>query len=303
MRIATGLDTEGTIDRIIERAISLQSRGLTRLWSSQIFGPDTLTVLAIVGREVPGLDLGTAVIPVHPRHPTMLASQARTVEAAITGHLTLGVGLSHKVVVENLWGYSFDRPASYMAEYLNALAPLLRGETVAIKGERVSATTFGPLGPEGAAAPSLLVAALGPAMLKLAGTVCDGTALWMTGPKTVKSHIAPTINEAAAQAGRPKPQIVCSLPVCVTSDVSGAQARANEAFAIYPTLPSYAAMLEREGAATAAEVAYIGSAEQVRDGIGRLAETGATEFAANVFGTREEREASLQLVAELARGS
>src|SRR5580692_9447587 len=142
MDIAVSLDVDGPLEKTLERAAGLRARGFTRTWSSQIFGPDTLTVLAVVGREYPDLDLGTAVVPVQTRHPTMLAAQARTVQDAIGGRLSLGVGLSHKAVVEGMWGIPFDRPASYMAEYLAILAPLLRGEKVRVKGERVSATTL-----------------------------------------------------------------------------------------------------------------------------------------------------------------
>ena len=302
MRIAIGLEADGPLERTITRARDYVDAGITALWSSQIFGPDTLTTLAIVGREVPGADLGTAVVPVQPRHPSMLAAQARTVQAAIGGKLSLGVGLSHQVVVEGLWGIPFDKPARYMEEYLNALAPMLRGEAVNVTGERVSAVSPGTVGPKEVAAPSLLVAALGPAMLKIAGTLADGTALWMTGPKTVASHIAPTIRAAAAAAGRLEPRIVCSLPVCVTSDPAGAAARANEAFAVYPTLPSYAAMMQREGATTAADLAIIGSAAEVSDRISQLAETGVTEFSANVFGNADERSKTVEAVAALAAG-
>jgi F420-dependent oxidoreductase-like protein len=302
MKISVGLDTNPSLDKVIERSRALCQIGLTDQWSSQIFGPDTLTVLALVGREVREANFGTAVIPIQPRHPSMLAAQARTVEAAIGGHLSLGVGLSHQVVVEGLWGISFDKPAAYMNEYLTALAPLLRGEAVNVKGERVSAVTPGPVGPRDGGVPSLLVAALGPAMLKIAGRLTDGTCLWMTGPKTVASHIAPTINEAAAAAGRPAPRIVCSLPITVTSNVAAATAKANEEFAIYPTLPSYAAMLEREGATTPADIGLIGSREQVTDQIGKIFDAGATEFAANFVGTPDEREATLGLLSELAKG-
>src|ERR1700675_1519027 len=119
MRIGLGLEMKGTIDDVVTRARALASTGVASLWSSQLFGWDTLTVLAVVGREVPGIDLGTAVIPVHPRHPMILAEQALTVQAASAGRFTLGIGLSHQVVVEGAWGYSFDKPARYMCEYLS----------------------------------------------------------------------------------------------------------------------------------------------------------------------------------------
>jgi 5,10-methylenetetrahydromethanopterin reductase len=300
VKISIGLGTDGPIDRTIARARELVDLGLTSMWSSQIFGPDTLTVLALVGREVPEADLGTAVVPVQPRHPSMLAAQARTVQAAIGGHLSLGIGLSHQVVVEGMWGISFDKPATYMNEYLSALAPMLRGETASVHGERVTAVTMGPIGPSDVTPPSLLVAALGPAMLTMTGRLTDGTVLWMTGPQTIKSHIAPTITEAAAEAGRAAPRIVCSLPVCVTDDRAGAIARANEDFAIYPTLPSYAAMMAREGAATAGDLAIVGSAAEVTDRVGQLSATGATEFSANVFGNHAERDKTVEVVAAMA---
>jgi F420-dependent oxidoreductase-like protein len=293
MRIAIGLDTDGPLEMTLERASRLRERGFKTLWASQIFGPDTLTVLAIVGREFRDLDLGTAVVPIQPRHPSMLAAQARTVQGAIGGHLSLGVGLSHKVVVEGLWGISFERPGTYMHEYLNALAPMLRGEKVNVQGERVKAVTMGPLGPKEVTVPSLLVAALGPKMLELAGSLADGTVLWMTGRETIGSHIAPTIRAAAAKAHRAEPRVVCSLPMAVTSDPASTRERINTDYALYATLPSYAAMLEREGAIAPADVSLIGSKEQVLEQLHELAEAGVTEFSGAPSGTSEEREGAI----------
>ena len=280
----------------------LREMGFTSLWSSQIFGPDTLTVLAIIGRELRDLDLGTAVVPVQPRHPSMLAAQARTVQQAIGGRLSLGVGLSHQVVVEGLWGISFDRPASYMREYLEALGPMLRGEKVAVKGERVSAVSMGPLGPKEVDAPDLLVAALGPKMLELAGTLSDGTVLWMTGVRTIASHIAPTIRGAAEAAGRPSPRIVCSLPIVVTQNVASTVESVNTSLAVYGTLPSYQAMLEREGASSPADVGLIGSHDQVLEQLHALAAAGVTEFSAAISGNAQERDATYELLLDYAQG-
>jgi F420-dependent oxidoreductase-like protein len=303
MHIAIGLDVNGSIDKTLERAKRLRELGFSRLWSSQIFGPDTLTVLAIVGRAYLDLDLGTAVVPIHPRHPSMLAAQARTVQDAIGGHLSLGVGLSHQMVVEGLWGLSFDRPASYMSEYLGALAPLLRGETINVHGERVTAVTMGPLGPKEVTSPSLLVAALGTRMLQLAGTVADGTLLWMTGRQTIATHITPTINEAATKAGRPTPRVVCALPIAVTDDVTGASERINTEYALYATLPSYAAMLEREGTKDPAGASLIGSREQVLEQLHELANAGVTEFSGAPSGTKDESDAAIQLLLDFQRGA
>jgi F420-dependent oxidoreductase-like protein len=303
MRIAIGLDTDGPFEKTLARAKRLHDRGFQSLWSSQIFGPDTLTVLALVGHELPDLDLGTSVVPIQPRHPSMLAAQARTVQEAIGGRLSLGVGLSHQVVVEGLWGISFDRPANYMAEYLAALAPMLRGENVNAQGDRVKAIAMSPLGPKEVATPSLLIAALGPKMLKLAGTLTDGTVLWMTGPKTIAAHIVPTVRAAAEAAGRLEPRVVCALPITVTSDVEGARERLNTEYAIYATLPSYAAMLEREGAKEPADVALLGSKERVLEGLHELAEAGVTEFSGAPSGTSDEREGAIEALLEYKQGT
>ncbi len=292
MRIAIGLGTDGPLEKTLERARGLRDMGFTSMWSSQIFGPDTLTVLAIVGREIPDLDLGTAVVPIQPRHPSMLAAQARTVQDAIGGHLSLGIGLSHKVIVEGLWGLSFERPFTYMSEYVDALAPMLRGENVATQGALVRAVTVSALGPKDVRVPGLLIAAMGSKMLQLAGTKTDGTLLWMTGRKTIASHITPTITAAAAAAGRPSPRIVCALPIAVTGNADAARVRINETYATYATLPSYAAMLEREGAAGPADVSLIGSREQVLEQLRELADAGVTEFSGAPSGNAVERDAA-----------
>ena len=271
------------------------------MWSSQIFGPDTLTVLAMIGRELGDLDLGTAVIPVQPRHPSMLAAQARTVQDAIGGRLTLGVGLSHQVIVEGLWGIPFERPVQYLREYLAALAPMLRAEPVSVHGEFVSATAAGVIGPTDVTPPGLVVAALGPKMLALAGSVADGTVLWMTGRRTIAEHITPTITAAADAAGRPHPKIICSLPVVVTDDAAAGRQRVNETFALYATLPSYAAMLDREGVTDPAGVALIGSRESVLDQLHGLAQAGVSEFSVVAVGTADERDEALDVALEYDR--
>jgi F420-dependent oxidoreductase-like protein len=300
MDIAIGLGVDGPLDESIESATRLRERGFTRMWSSQIYGPDTLTVFAVLGRELRDVDFGTAVIPIQPRHPSMLAAQARTVQEAIGARLSLGIGLSHKPMVEQVWGISFDRPAHYMEEYLAALAPMLRGESVTAKGERVSMVATGTWGPKQVRSPSLLVAALGPKMLEMAGTQTDGTLLWMTGVKTIASHVTPTINAAALAAGKPTPRIVCSLPISVTSDIEGTRAKVNETLAIYGKLPSYRAMLDREGADGPADVGLFGSRQQVLDQLDGLAQAGVTEFSASMTASAIDRDATYDALIEFA---
>jgi F420-dependent oxidoreductase-like protein len=245
---------------------------------SNIFGMDALTALAVAGSQVPGIEVGTAVVPTYPRHPAALAQQARTVAAAVDGRLVLGIGLSHKIVIENMFGYDFGRPVLHMREYLAVLLPLLDGQQASFTGVTVRAN-IGLTTPSPGRVP-VVVAALGTQMLRLAGEQTDGTVLWMTGSATVRDHVVPVITTAAANAGRPSPRVVCSLPICVTSDPDNARERAAQVFAIYGELPSYRAMLDREGAAGPADVALVGDEDAVGAEIRALAAAGATDFVA-----------------------
>jgi F420-dependent oxidoreductase-like protein len=209
----------------------------------------------------------------------------------------LGIGLSHQVVVEGMWGYSYDKPARHMKEYLAALLPLLRGEQANVQGDTLKCV--GQLDIKRAEAPQVLIAALAPVMLKLAGAVADGTATWMTGPATIKSHIAPSIRAAAEEAGRPAPRIAVGLPVCVTDDPAAARARAAQEFAIYGMLPSYRAMLDKEGAAGPADIALVGDESAVRAGIEEVANAGGTDFIASCYGSAEEIDRSVALLKTL----
>jgi F420-dependent oxidoreductase-like protein len=302
LRIGSMLEVDNRpLDDIVGQLEVYASAGLDHAFAAQIFGPDALTLLAVAGRRVPRIGLGTGVIPVYPRHPMMLAQQALTVQAATDNRLLLGIGLSHQVVVEGMWGISFDRPATYMKEYLAALMPLLHGETVSSVGERVTTNAFAPVDIPGAEPPPVLVAALGTTMLKLAGTVADGTITWMTGVGTIGNHIVPTIAGAASAAGRPAPRVVVALPVSVTHDVDAAKARVNEAFSIYPNLPSYKAMLDKEGAGQAGDIGFIGDEESVVASVRRLADAGATDFVAGLVGNAAEIDRGFKLLGELAR--
>lgn len=296
MRIGVMFDTEKPFDEMVGDVRALHDAGIETAWSSQIFAYDALTALAAIGREVPGIELGTAVVPTYPRHPVMLAGQALTVQAATGGRLTLGVGLSHQMVIENVFGQSYEKPARHMREYLSILIPLLEGEQVTFTGETLSASTFGPLQIK-APAPTVLVAALGTTMLGIAGRMASGTVTWMTGPATIESHIVPTIRAAAVAAGRPEPRIGVGLPVCVTDDVASARAKAAEVFSIYGHLPSYRAMLDREGAGGPADVAIVGTETEVKDQVRRLAAIGTTDFCGAPFGSADQIRASVAALA------
>jgi F420-dependent oxidoreductase-like protein len=295
---------DGTIDQVIAEARGAAEDGLHTYWVPQIFGHDALTVLAIVGREVPDIELGTAVVPTYPRHPMMLAQQALTVQSAITpagqpGRLALGVGLSHQIVVEALWGLSFDKPVRHLREYLSVLVPLLEGKPVAFSGEDYRVQ--GAVTVAGSSRPAVLVAALGTQMLRVTGALADGTSTWCVGPKTLRDHTIPTLRQAAADAGRADPRFVVALPVCVTDDVDAARARAAQVFAIYDTLPSYKTMMDREGVSGPKDLAVVGTEAEVRDQLAELAAIGVTDLNAGVFpGSPEENERTRAVLRGLA---
>jgi 5,10-methylenetetrahydromethanopterin reductase len=238
-------------------------------------------------------------VPTYTRHPVAMAQQAMTTQAACKGRFTLGIGLSHAPVVQGMWGLQYDRPAVHMREYLSVLAPLVREGRVSFSGD-LFRVNQGLQVPGGQPIP-LLIAALAPVMLRLAGTVADGTITWMTGPKTLETHIVPRLTKAAKEAGRPDPRVVAALPVAVTDDSAEARERAARSFAVYGTLPNYQRMLNIEGAAGPADVAIVGTEKEVEQQIRAVASAGATEFVAAAFPTGEDANASLQRTRSLLR--
>jgi 5,10-methylenetetrahydromethanopterin reductase len=290
----TGPHALGELREDLQRAAD---DGFASAWITNIFGLDALTALAVAGAGIPRIEVGTAVVPTYPRHPAALAQQALTAALALDGRLALGIGLSHKIVIEDMYGYSFAAPATHMSEYLSVLLPLLDGQPAAFTGTTLRAS-IGLSTPRPAPVPVLL-AAMAPRMLALAGERTDGTIVWMAGPATVRDYIAPAITAAARAAGRPDPRIVCILPVCVTDDPDAARARAKRVFAIYGQLPSYRAMLDREGAAGPADVAIVGDEDVVAARIAALADDGVTDFIAGEYATDTEWERTRALLKSL----
>lgn len=292
---APSADTD-PLAAFVEDVAAADAEGFPTYWTSQVFTLDALTAIATAAARAPRIEMGTSVVPVHPRHPVALAQQALTTNLALGGRLALGIGLSHQVVVESMWGMSFDRPFTYMREYLDGLLPLLESQAAAAEGELVTARAQLQL--PGAPAPTVFLAALGPRMLDLAGRRTAGTITWMTGPMTLASHIVPGITQAAEAAGREAPRVVAGFPVCVTDDVAAARERAGKTFAVYGHLPSYRAMLDREGADGPADVAIVGDEDTVEARLGEVDGAGVTDFAAAVFGSAEERERTRSFLVE-----
>lgn len=285
MRIGIGIGeisgAPATVENLIEQCKQAEADGFASGWFANIFGFDAILGCALAGRETTKIELGTAVVPSYPRHPTAIAQQALSANAACGGRFALGIGLSHQIVIESMLGLSYAKPYSHMKEYVEVLNPLLRQEAVQHQGREYN--VMAQIEVTGAESPDLLIAALAPKMLALAGSATAGTITWMTAIKTLREHTVPRINEAAAAAGRPAPRVVCGLPVCVTNEPKAARERAGQAFEIYGTLPSYRAMLDREGVDGPGDVAIVGDESDVGEELDRLAEAGVTDYLAVPF--------------------
>ena len=285
MRIGTMIGADGTgatIDDIIGQARQIEAAGLDSMWMANIFSFDAISTLALVGRETERIRLGTAVTPTYPRHPTAIAQQALTTQAACGGRFTLGIGLSHQIVIETMLGLSYSRRAAHMREYLSVLMPLVRGQTARFSGEeyQVRGVTLDIPGSEGM---DVVAAALGPAMLQIAGELADGTNTWMVGPRTMEEHVIKRLTAAASAAGRPAPKVVGAYPVVLTDKPDEAKAKIAGNLTIYGQLPSYRAMLDREGVDGPADIAIAGDENLLRGEIKRLEDMGVTDFNAAIM--------------------
>lgn len=272
---------DGSIEGLVQAAGKLENLGFDDLWMANIFGLDAISTLSLLGQATKKVHLGTAVTPTYPRHPVAMAQQALTAGAASQGRFTLGIGLSHRMVIEDMFGLSYARPARHMREYLSALMPLMRGEACSFKGELYQIENVQFQVP-GAKKVPVMVAALGEQMLKLAGEMADGTITWMTGPKTLTNHIVPKISAAAEAAGRPAPAVTAGFPVVLTTRVDAARENINKALQIYGMLPSYRSMLDMEGVAGPADVALVGDENALLSEMQRLKNLGVTHFNAAI---------------------
>ncbi|MEH3141035.1 MAG: TIGR03564 family F420-dependent LLM class oxidoreductase [Mycobacterium kyogaense] len=285
----SGLTGGSPIDATIDYLAQLRDEGFGRVWMSQLpHEPDLLTILAIALREVDTIEAASGVIPIQNQHPMHMAQAALTTSLASQGRFTLGLGMTHAAVSEGMWGIPWDKPVRRLNEYLDGLLPLLAGEQASAPGETV--TTRGALVVPGAPRPDVYIAALGPQMLRLAGRRTSGTCTWMTGPTTLSGHVSPTLRQAAADAGRSEDavRVVAALPIALTDDADALRAEAAEQFAVYGTLPSYRAMLDREGYAGPQDAAIIGDEATVRDRLAELEAAGVDEFVAAVFAADPE---------------
>ena len=267
----------------LHRISEAEADGFDSYWLPQHFGADMLTVIAMAGMQTNRIELGTAVIPTYPRHPVALAQQALTAQVAAGGRLTLGIGVSHRSTIEGWLGLPYAHPARHMEEYLSVLRPLLRESSVDFQGREFQVAGELQIPDADMVSCPVVIAALGPRMLEIAGRLSEGAVTWMTGPNTLRDHVVSLVNEAAAAAGNPAPRVCVGMPIAVTDHPDRARARADRLFQHYAVLPSYRAMLEREGVESPGDIAIVGDEAAVEDQLHQLAEVGATDLLATIF--------------------
>ncbi|MFA1550310.1 LLM class F420-dependent oxidoreductase [Actinomadura chokoriensis] len=270
------------LDGLVAQARLARDAGLDSVFFGNTTSWDALMTAALAGREVPDIEVGTAIVPTYPRHPLALAGQALTAQAIAGGRFTLGIGPSHPPVIEGAYGISYERPARHVREYLTALRPLLRGEDVDYHGETL--TAVGTVDAPGATPPPVVVSALGPAMLRIAGELADGTVTTWTGADAIADHIVPAITKAADDAGRPAPRVLAGTVVALTTDPDGVRRELAEKFGPASDFPAYRAVLGRQGLSGVHETVIAGDEEAVARQLRRFADAGATDLLISPYG-------------------
>ena len=266
------------VDDVVDQARRAFEIGVRRIWLPQRFDYDAISLAGHVGAAVPGLGVGTFVVPVNPRHPLIVAMLAQTAQAASHGNFSLGLGLGAKAVEQQAFGTTWSNPAGRLREHLQVLQSIFTTGTVDFHGEELTAAPEWPVATPGGAPVPLYVAAMGPKALRVTGELADGTLPYLAGPRTLSEFIVPTISEAATAAGRPAPQIIAAVPVVVTDDADAAYELAAAELAFYESIPSYARVIEREGVSRAADVAAVGTPTAVRTQLHRYLDAGATDL-------------------------
>jgi F420-dependent oxidoreductase-like protein len=275
------------VDDVIVQARRAFDVGVRQIWLAQRFDYDAISLAGLVGAAVPGLGVGTFVVPVNPRHPLIVASLAQTAQAASHGNFRLGLGLGAHAPEQQAFGTSWPNTIGRLREHLEVLRSVFDTGAVDFHGSEFTAAPEWPVEVPGGRPVPVYVAAMGPKALQVTGELADGTLPYLAGPRTLEEFIVPTISEAAAAAGRPAPQIIAAVPVVVSSGTDAAtdaaRTLATEELAFYEAIPSYAKVIAREGADRAADIAAVGTAESVRKQLQRYVDAGATDLVLSSF--------------------
>jgi F420-dependent oxidoreductase-like protein len=293
MRI--GITARGsTPDEVVQHAREAERDGFSSIWYSHLLMGDPLAVMVLAGRATSSIELGTAVLQTYPCHPLLQANRTSAAATAMgRPGLTVGLGPSHRHIVEDVYGFAYDHPGRSTEEYLRIYTGLMRGEDVEYVGEDWSVHSARRMVAPSCAVPVLL-AALSPRLLRVAGQYADGTIMWMAPPTAIESHVAPTIQKAAAAAGRSAPRIVAGLPVAVHSDVNEARDAAARSAVLYDQVPNYRRIMELGHVSGAAEASIVGDATSVRSQLQSILDAGATEIWAGIFPVGEDQGGSIR---------
>ncbi|MBZ6295409.1 LLM class F420-dependent oxidoreductase [Streptomyces olivaceus] len=299
-------DARNQVDASVELAREAAAAGLRSAWFGQTFGADSPQLAAIVGREVPGIHVGTSAIPVFGRHPLIVSSQAQTAQAATHGRYHLGLALGTRLLTEGGFGLTFERPVARLREFLTALRQLTRDGSADFRGELLTAATPVPARVPGAeSGVPLLVAAMGPKALRASGELADGILPYLAGPRALETFIVPALTAAAEAAGRPAPRVVALVHGVVTDDVDAVRRKVTEQLAFYEQIPSYARVVELSGGRRASDVAVIGDEATVAAEVRRYRDAGATEvvFSGTQIAGEADRRRTWELLGDLATPS
>jgi F420-dependent oxidoreductase-like protein len=283
-------DTARKVTRLLEEIAWAEGAGLPTAWIPQVpTDLDALQMVALLGMHTSRIELGTAVVPLQAQHPVALARQALTAHAIAGGRLTLGVGPSHHWVVSDMLGLPYEKPAAYTRDYLQVLDAAWRacaeGGTKSIDVENGTFTVHNPFDVAPASPLPVLVAALGPVMLKIAGEQADGTVLWMADERAIGDHVVPTITAAAAAAGRPAPRVVAGIPVCLCSpsQVDEAKARANRILGEAEISPNYQRVLSYGDARDIGDLCAVGDEAAIRARFKSFTDAGVTDLSVRLL--------------------
>jgi F420-dependent oxidoreductase-like protein len=265
------------VDDVVSQARRAYDIGVRQVWLAQQFDHDAIALAALVGAAVPGLGVGTSVVPINPRHPLIVTSLAQTAQAATHGNFSLGLGLGAHALERQAFGIAWPNTISRLREHLTVLRSVFDEGAVDFGGDEYTAKPGWPVAVAGGTPLPLYVAAMGPKALHVTGELADGTLPYLAGPRTLAEFIVPTITKAAADAGRPSPRIIAAVPVLVTDDVDAGRNLAVETLSLYETIPSYQRVIAREGVASVAELAAVGPSGSVAAQLKRYLDAGATD--------------------------
>lgn len=294
-------NAENAVDDLIAQARRAHEIGVRQVWVAQQFDHDAIALSAVIGTAVPGLGVGTFVVPINPRHPLIVSSLAQTAQAATGGNFSLGLGLGAHEPERQAFGTAWPNTIGRLREHLTVLRSIFDTGSVDFHGEELTASPAWPVTLAGGRPVPVYVAAMGPKALQVTGELADGTLPYLAGPRTISEFIGPTISKAAADAGRQEPRIIAAVPVLVSDDVGAARDHAAEQLAFYQSIPSYQKVIAREGVTDIADLAAVGPAESVRAQLKRYVDAGATDVVLSPLDRSEgaDRESVWALAASL----